>query len=677
MKKTPIAPWTPVEAEQQGNACSVEVWDRTYTVDSDLLFTSIKSRGNEILSAPMRLVGIENGEEIVWTEQAPFIFEQDGEMATLCASAESTTFIVNTAMKVEFDGNVDIDIKIMPRGKTVYEVFGVGTPKPNEYSLDKLWLEIPLKKQYSKLFHYWPTYGHPTFEGKGIEPSDVSMSREIPSSMALPFKCLLWLGTEEQGLTWYADSDESWEPADRKRAIEIIDGEDEVVVRFHLIDDTCKAWVPHEREAKNYTYMPISFKMGLQATPVKPFPKNPYKEKILHIDCFKKILEEYDDFLSKPVVEGTDEIGFDRIKRLGVTTLLIHEKWNKTQNYWKISEPTRKLARKIVDECHKRGIKVIPYFGYELSTLSPDFSKYRDSLRVSQTGLNGGGWYRKPNQRDYVVCFEGRYADDFVEGIKGLTEEFGFDGIYLDSTLLPCACVNEAHGCGYNTADGKRRPTYTVSALRRFMKKIYTYFEERGGVVNPHLSNCMNSPALSFAHLNWDGEYIQTFVNKNGLDAMPMDYLRTEYSARNLGVPYEFLVYTFPNWSFNDGISIALIHGMLPRPNDIGGPLEKMSGIWKAIDSFDMEGASWHPYWDNGVLAEDEKVKLSYYEAEENGKKSFLVFISNPTDGEAVCEGFSLTDKPVSVYSVDKNSEISGAIAFAPRGSDVLIVKEK
>ena len=83
MKKTPIAPWTPVEAEEQGNACSVEVWDRTYTVDSDLLFTSIKSRGNEILSAPMRLVGTENGEEIVWTEQAPFIFEQDGEQVTL------------------------------------------------------------------------------------------------------------------------------------------------------------------------------------------------------------------------------------------------------------------------------------------------------------------------------------------------------------------------------------------------------------------------------------------------------------------------------------------------------------------------------------------------------------------------------------------------------------------
>ena len=674
--KTPISPWTPVEAVHKDNACTVNVWDRSYTVDSDLLFTSIVSRGKEILSAPMRLIGLENGEEIKWTEQAPFIFEQDGEQATLCASAESTTFIVNTAMKVEFDGNVDIDIKIMPRGKTVYEVFGVGTPRPNEYSLDKLWLEIPLKKQTAKLFHYWPTYGAPTFEGKGIEPSEVSMSREIPSSMAMPFKCLLWLGTEQQGLTWYADTDESWEPADRKRAIEIIDGEEEVIVRFHLIDDTCKAWVPHEREAKNYTYMPISFKMGLQATPVKPFAENPYKEKILHIDCFKKILEEYDEFLSKPVVEGTDEIGFDRIKRLGVTTLLIHEKWNKTQNYWKISEPTRKLAKKIVDECHKRGIKVIPYFGYELSTLNPDYSKYATSLRVSQTGLNGGGWYRKPNQRDYVVCFNSQYADDFAEGIKSLTEEFGFDGIYLDSTLLPCACVNDAHGCGY-TRDGKIRPTYTVSALRRFMRKIYEYFEPRGGIVNPHLSNCINTPSLSFAHLNWDGEYIQTFINKNGLDAVPLDYLRTEYSARNIGTTYEFLVYTFDNWSFNDGVSIALIHGMLPRPNDIGAPLERMSGIWKAIDEFGMEGAEWKPYWENGVFADDSQVKVSYYEKTENGKKNYLVFVANPTDREAKDITFSLTDKDCETFSVNAQGLIDGVMDFAARGSDVLLIKEK
>ena len=62
--KTPISPWTPVEASCKDNACTVKVWDRSYTVDSDLLFTSIVSRGNEILSAPMRLIGLENGEKI-------------------------------------------------------------------------------------------------------------------------------------------------------------------------------------------------------------------------------------------------------------------------------------------------------------------------------------------------------------------------------------------------------------------------------------------------------------------------------------------------------------------------------------------------------------------------------------------------------------------------------------
>lgn len=669
--KAPISPWTPVSAKSTDNTVAVDVWNRTYTLNSDVLFTSIKSCGNEILSAPMRLVGVENGEEIKWEEQSPFVFEQDGEKAVVCASQQSSSFIINTAINIEFDGNADIDIKIMPRGKTVYEVFGIGSPKPNEYILNRLWLEIPLKKQYARLFHYWPTYGHPAFEGKGIEPSDVSMSREIPSSMAMPFKCLLWLGTEEQGITWYADTDENWEPSDRKRAIEIIDKDDEVVLRFHLIDDVCKAWVPKEGQPNNYVYMPISFKMGIQATPVKPFVKNPYKEKILHIDCFKKIFEEYDDFLSKPVVENSDEIGFDRIKRLGVTTLIIHEKWNKTQNYWKISEPTRKLARKIVDECHKRGIKVIPYFGYELSTLSPDFSKYADSLRVSQTGLNGGGWYRKPNQRDYVICYNSHYADDFAEGIKALTEEFDFDGIYLDSTLLPCACVNSAHNCGYETG-GKRRPTYTVSALRRFMKKIYEYFENRGGMVNPHLSNCINTPSLSFAHLNWDGEYIQTFINRNGFDAIPLDYLRTEYSARNIGTPYEFLAYTFDNLSFDDTLAIALIHGMLPRPNDIGEPLEKISTIWKTIDKFDMENSVWHPYWSNGLLDDASQIKISYYQS----GKTRLVFVSNPTDRE-VCGVRLPFGENAKIYSTNKQGLITqNLFDFAPRASDVLLVEE-
>lgn len=678
MNRKPISPWTPMEAEQIENCCKVSMWDRTYTIDNDVLFTSIKSRGSEILKAPIRIIGTENGEEIKWNEQESFIMRQNAEKVTVCASQESSTFIVNTSMEIEFDGYCAMDVKIMPRGMTVAEVFGVSKEKKNNYSLDKLWVEIPIKKDFAKLFHFWPSSPMPSFEdeSKGFKLSSVSMSRAIPCSMKMPFKPIIWIGTEEQGLCWFADSDENWECSNPASAIEIIDLEDTVILRLHLIDQTVKAWKPIDGVAKNYTYQPLSFRMGIQATPVKPFPANPYKEKILHIDCFKKIDGEYDDFLSKPVVEGDDEIGYDRIKRLGVTTLYIHEKWNKIQNYWELSEPTDKLARNIVKECHKRGIKVIPYFGYELSSLNPKYSEYASSRVLSDSGIYHGGWYRKPNQRAYTICFNSIYAKDMAEGIKKITEEYGFDGVYLDSTLYPMNCINREHGCGYIDVDGNIKPTYPITALRNFMREMYEFFELRGGIVNPHLSNCCNIPALSFSHFNWDGEHSQTYINKHGIENVPLDYLRTEYSARNFGVPYEYIAYTFDNWTFNDALSIALIHGMLVRPNDIGGPLEKMAPIWKAVDSFDMENSKWKPYWNNEVISAECDVKISYYETLQNGKKKFLVFISNPTDKCVKNFEFKLTDNEVKIFSVSKQTVVSGKFDFCKRDSDVLLIEE-
>lgn len=673
--KKPVSPWTPVQAVQTSNGTSVSMWDRTYTVKNDVLFTSITSRGNEILSTPMRLVGLENGEEIVWHEQQSFIFEKSEENAVICGSQECDSFIVNTALSVDFDGYCAMDLKIMPRGRTVAEVFGVAQEKKNEFSLDKLWLEIPLKKEYVSLFHYFPANPIPSFENEnlGFKSSSVCMSRAIPCSMKFPFKPLLWVGNENQGLCWCADSDENWEPADPNSAIEIIDGKDEVLLRFHFIDSTAKAWQPIPGRPKNYTYPPLSFKMGIQATPVKPFAENPYKEKILHIDCFKKILEEYDDFLANPVVEGSNENGYDRMQRLGVTTLLIHEKWNKVQNYWELSEPTKKLAKTVVAECHKRGIKVIPYFGYEISTLNPKYSEYATSRRQEPSGPYAGGWYRKPNQRAYCVCFHSQYAKDMAEGVKKLTEDYDFDGIYLDSTLYPSACVNTDHGCGYTDLNGQLRPTYPITPLRSFMKNLYEYFEPLGKMVTPHLSNCCNIPALSFSHLNWDGEHSQAYINANGIEKIPLDYMRTEYSARNFGIPYEFLAYTFENWSFEDSLSIGLIHGMLSRPNDIGKPLEIMAPIWKAVDSFPMVGSTWHPYWENGLLPEDSKIKISYYKAQNN--EEFLVFVSNPTDSNDQITTIQLTEKPVKIFSVKKQAEILATVTLNARESDVLLIR--
>lgn len=688
-----MKPWTPMQAEETNNCCTVSMWGRTYTTDHSVLFSSLITQGEELLAAPIRVVGQENGQEIRWEDIQTFVMSSTPEKVVLCGTQQSASFILNTTCSIEYDGCVAIDVKVMPRGKTVGEMFGVSQYQAPSFHLEKLWVEIPLRKSCATHFHYWPSEPSAQFSGESIPPSMVSMSRRLPSSMRMGFKPLTWLGTQACGLSWFAESDENWQPADPGCAIEFLEEAQTVTLRLHLLDSHPFAWhmqedFPADQEAlEAYMFLPLTYRFGLQATPVKPYPANPYQEKILHIDCFKKTPGEYDEFLSAPTVPGAAESGFDRMKRLGVTTLILHEKWNKIQNFWELPRDTSRRIQRILKECHARGIKVVPYFGYELSTLSPLWSEGEKSYlrRNIDDYRNGGGWYRKPNQRDYTVCYNSPMQDSMVDGIQKMLAKYPFDGIYLDSTLFPFPCANETHGCGYSDVQGHRHVTYPVMAIRQFLRRLYAIFDPNEHRVYSHISNCCNTPALSFCHLNWDGEYIQMYIHKHGADAVPLDYLQTEYTGRCFGVPSEFLAYTYPNWSFRDALSLSLIHGLLPRPNDIGEPLEIISPIWAAIDRFPIASSTWHPYWesDRAVQTDSPSVLGSYYQHIcADGGIERLIFLANPTSHTAADvrlqmpaghTRYTLSD----VLACRPLSSSTPALTFEPYAVHVLYMREQ
>ena len=58
-------PWTGVTVTEQENSVAVHVLGRTYTLDGSVLPTSILSKGEELLYAPMRFVCTECGERFV------------------------------------------------------------------------------------------------------------------------------------------------------------------------------------------------------------------------------------------------------------------------------------------------------------------------------------------------------------------------------------------------------------------------------------------------------------------------------------------------------------------------------------------------------------------------------------------------------------------------------------
>lgn len=604
-------PWTPVKALVEKNEVIVSVWGRTYRFQNCPLPSSIVTANDELLASPMRLFGQTDDGNLNWAQSGVELWEQREEQATLLGWFQSDAIIANLVVRIEFDGLVRFDLTLVP------------LPQPKA-KLQKLWLEIPLRKERATLFHYWPgRWG--SAENSGAVPE---------SGFALPFKPILWLGWEEGGLTWFAESDKGWQAADQNRVLEVVRDGDALIVRIHLLD------TPPQR-------LPASFTFGIQATPVKPMPKDFHEWRICHGASYGMEKE--------PVADGSKETVLDKAARLGVKTLVFHEHWTPVQNYWRTNRETE--LRELIAACHRRGIKLLLYFGYELSTLAPEWSEVAEKVLVKTTaGGLAGGYFRQPPQRDYIVCLKSEWGERLLRGILEAIERYGFDGVYLDGTIEPFACANELHGCGYRTADGNLRVTYPIFAVRNFMRRLYEALHPKGKLINAHQSTYCGTPTLAFVHSYWDGEQFGGGeLAKDPLQKLPLASFRAEFMGKNFGVPCEFLVYERPpDWTIDHALAFTLLHDVRVRPLGFGAMLEKMAAIWDAMTKFGVTDAEWHPYWRNSdlVRVEPENAKVSGYRRVVEGRTRWLLVVSNLSATEAATAQVRLATKGVKAVTV-------------------------
>ncbi|MBR6747369.1 MAG: hypothetical protein IKM07_00410, partial [Clostridia bacterium] len=151
-------PFLPVELCTEGLKNTVSVIGRDIRFGENSLPESITVSGTELLAAPIRLVGTEDGEPIVWetdyatNECEPFIHHRADDAVTLCGCLRSVRFVADTCITVEYDGMISIDLKLATRGMTVPERYGLQPWQDRQYRLDRLWLEIPLKRELAS--HY-------------------------------------------------------------------------------------------------------------------------------------------------------------------------------------------------------------------------------------------------------------------------------------------------------------------------------------------------------------------------------------------------------------------------------------------------------------------------------------------------------------------------------------------
>ncbi len=314
----------------------------------------------------------------------------------------------------------------------------------------------------------------------------------------------------------------------------------------------------------------------------------------------------------------------DRLAELGVRTMCFHEHWTDIQNYATTTHGAE--LTKLVRACHDRNIRLIPYYGYEMSNIAPEWQYYSEECLVAP---RAGGYHRLPEQNAYIVCYRSAWQDYMADGIARAMDEYDLDGVYLDGTANPWKCRNTKHGCGYIKPDGTVGDTYPIFSTREMMKRIWTIVKSRkaDGMINVHQSTTMTIPTIAFATSYWDGEQLGGIPRGQwSLDLLPLDAFRCEFMGHPWGVPAELLCYGQP-YTYAEAMSFSLLHDVLVR-GQLGGNLEMESKLWHAMDAFGRKEATWLPYWKNQevVTTDSNDTKVSLYSREAEG---LVAIISN------------------------------------------------
>ncbi len=583
-----LKPWTALSVTDETHEFRVDVWGRTYTFRDSLLPTSIVSRGEELLSAPITLELHFCGEKKeIYACRHDILEQSDEKLVVLCAGL-CGNLVINTVVTVEYDGCMSIVTRLIPGGQFDHIEDRV-EPRDVTPMLDFAALRVRLRKAASGLFHFWPN------TDSSVRVLDVINSGAFFDG-ALPFKPCLWAGNEDCGLNICMESDEGIAIADRARTIIAEQHADYNEITIHLLDRIPAMWAG-KKESWLSPLVPLSYEFFFEATPVKK-----------PICAVEKEWRAYHTY--------SCEADMKALAEQGVKWVIFHESWSLIQNFCRPADPVS-FAR-YVEDCHKYGMKFMVYFGYEYSSAMPDWEKNRNTyLNRDAEGRFTGGWTRQGTyQKAFIACYKGGYRDEMIANAVKAMEEYGVDGIYTDGTYVPWECANEAHGCGYRDENGSLRVTYPIKAVREHVKRLYEEIHKRGGIIDTHQSSCCMMPTLGFCDTYFDGENIQGLFSQNLDKFLNMEAFRCEYMGVNFGIVPNFIAYLRPPaYNIRNVLSISLIHDTMTRPLTEETLLE-VSKIWRAYDALGMEGAARHMYWTGGasVTSANEHLYISTHE---------------------------------------------------------------
>jgi len=591
-----IPPWTPLNIEKKSmgrSSLAIECLQRVYEFGPLPMINHIEAAQKEILAEPIRFMARISGKDALWENASTQLKKQTPSSVHLLQMAYGKGMHVNVDLNMEYDGAIKVELNLNPSECV---------------QLEQFLLRIPLKTEYARYLYFFPS----------TWPGNIKNASTVPShDVTGPFLPYFWIGDDERGLAWFAESDEGWIHEDPNKAIVFTRENGQVVINIYFIRKSVKIG-PKEKLQK------LSYSFGLQATPVKPITTTVWDYRISHItqNAFGNVRLKVPD------------IALDQLAQAGVKTIVFHEHWTDIESYYETSHGDD--LRNLIKRCHERGMQFLLYFGFLISDMAVEWPYLGNECTVGLVpqGYTPWNYPPQPIQNAYRVCYKSVWQDCLAAGIDKVMEEYDCDGVYLDGCQYVWDCNNLKHGCGYYRPDGTISTTYPIWAVRQLMKRIYKIVKSHkpNGQVNVHSSSCNVIPTLGWATSYWDGEQFNYIKNAVPVtEVISLEMFRTEFMGKSLGIPAEFLL--TGAFHFKEALAITLLHDVPIRPVGINENLGLMSSLWQLRDRFETTKADWLPYFQNAdyVKIEPGGCFASLYRHPQNG---ILVFLSNLSNQE-------------------------------------------
>ena len=547
-------------------------------------------------------------------------------------------------------------------------------------AIDRVWLEIPVRKEFATLFHACgegvranPAGFVPA--GEGV----VFKSRDIPQTHVSNFIPYCWVGTDTRGICYAADTDMGWAHSEKRDAVEVVRAADGTVsIVLNLLN------APYDPGARQ-------IELALMASPVKPMPKG-WRG---WADGFGYKGTQCSLPLASPPYWGSfsgwgsrypawGELGYVRKLREAMDTGKVDndylQKWIErvcadTSSYTASANRKEPKARRAYVAAHAGyGMRAAASLHNRPNPILYFYTCDADSAQhLAEYVMFRDEWSYKvaePSYADYAIW----YLDKMVEA--------GMKGIYDDNTFI---CCNFHWATGEAKVDGKGvvHPSFGIWNCREYRRRQANVLAAHGLFpwITVHHTNGNILPVLGFAANSMGMEW--KYGRSDFQTRFSPDYIRAVCQGLQGGFfPTVLDGITGLNGAANKDERIRVTRTMMAsllvhevRPTiPRGSEAKTVVDIMNVLMDFGIgaDDCVYTAYWDaaKGVACNDKDILVSGYR---RGRR-YLAVCGSWADGDREVE-LSMNPGILGKLGSAKNAETGEAIPVSGGKARLRIAK--